>query len=221
MKNALKISIYLLSIFLVLSGVGLGMGNFVTMADPDLGLTLTPLPAIPGISPFVFFDIQPNGIYDAADPVYLTANSIQARMNFLPKPRMAGTKVVYPNSDFFASLTFAPATNFNPTIAFVPKFGNPTTYVQGDPIYLVMDPTNNRISTNDIRLTPLAPVLAAGTKVNDGNSDWGDAWLSAPNTWSLQYADNTPDGVYDVGDHVFLHIGVGATVAPGDLHLSP
>jgi len=221
MKKALKISIYLLGIFLVLSGIGLGqIGALVTMTDPSLGLALTPLPQVaPAVNPFVFFDVNGNSGYDAADPVYLTSSGIQTRMNFLPAPFSAGTKVVWPNLDLFAPLTFAPAPNFDPAIVYVPKYGSSAAYVQGDPIYLAMTPApNDDIQTNDIRLTPQG-ILKAGTKVTDSQPDWGNAWLPVPSTWSLQYADVNGNSAYDAADHVFLHISTAPVVGLGDLHL--
>jgi len=222
MKNALKISIYLLGIFLVLSSAGLAqLGTVVTLTDPDLHLALTPLPPVgPGVNPYVFFDVQPNGIYDAADPVYFTSSGIQTRMTYLVPPHTPGSKVAFPDSDFFALWNFAIQPNFDPQIVYVPKFGTSSGYVQGDPIYLAMHSGPiGTIQTNDIRLTKEGTFLVPGTKVTDSQPDWGNQWLQAPGTWSLQYADVNGNSIYDAADRVFLHISGSPVVGLGDIHL--
>jgi|WetSurSiteA1Bulk_404760.scaffolds.fasta_scaffold04369_3 hypothetical protein len=212
-------SVVFLSILLMLSsGIACAaFGDKVAANDPDVGSYLYALPV--GGPLFIYFNADSSILpaYNTVDPVYLNAIPIADRMTPFSTV-LPGHQVVFGNPDFGLPWTGLPGS----AIVYLPLY-NGAPYNIGDPIYIKTNPLPT-ITTNDVRLTPIATplgTLPAGSKVMDFHPDHGKTWTAIPGAWTLRFADSTPyDGVYSIGDKIYLHMTPAPFVTPGDLRLS-
>jgi hypothetical protein len=202
MKTALKISIYIISIMLLLSTGALAFGTKATPAE--YGQDLLPFANVDSVAKW---DVP--GV-----PYYLVPGIGGANVRISWWDGCApGAQVWPPAPDMFASLT-----NFiYPSVVFLDNTVA-NTYTPADPIYLAIDANKHILATGDLRLS--APL--AGTKIVDSAPDINRAYQMAPPYWYFGYVDLDSSGTFTLGDRVYLHTyAFSNKVVNGDLRISP
>lgn len=108
-----------------------------------------------------------------------------------------------------------------PIVAFVDA-GIVGVFDPGDPVYLNIDPNDNLVSENDVRLTPFRE-LPAGSQVRIGDPDHGYKLIrfgtSGFPAAELRYFDVDGDKAYSLEDPVYLDLNPGLVNA-GDIRIT-
>lgn len=113
-----------------------------------------------------------------------------------------------------------------PELAFVDLNNNgllePGDPLNGDPVYIHIDPTASTVSENDVRLTSFG-IFPAGSQVGATDPDHGKplrkfGFAGYPAA-ELRYFDVDGDRVYSLDDPVYLDLNPG-TVRAGDIRIT-
>lgn len=166
----------ILILTLSLNGSIAQFGSKVAPGDVDVGRLLYNFPA--GQPTLKYWDVSSNG-YTGDDIVYLAINPSINHVNaydirltpFNAYP--AGSKVMPAPGDNDIGMPLTPIAGNISGIYFQNLYGNTPGYDLMDRVYILVNPDqiNTRTVVNDIRLTQVGGMLAAGTRVFDFHPD--------------------------------------------------
>ncbi|MHC1631544.1 MAG: hypothetical protein ACXQT4_04530 [Methanotrichaceae archaeon] len=129
-----------------------------------------------------------------------------------------GSKVKFGDTDESRALS---PFYMGPEFAFW-DVGTPDLFDPEDPVYINIDPTDDTISENDVRLTPFG-ILTAGSQVSKVDNDCGQKLTKfgtgkVPRV-ELRYLDVNGDGAYSLEDPIYLDVNPG-TVNSNDVRIT-
>ena len=133
--------------------------------------------------------------------------------------QVVGSKVM-PN-DLDESKSLSPFFS-GPQFAFI-DLNNNGLFEPGDPVYININPADNIVSENDVRVTSFADAFPAGTQVMATDPDHDKALIRFGTyrypAAELRYFDMDGDRSYSIIDPVYLDLNPGSVTA-GDIRIT-
>lgn len=196
-----------------------GAGTIVGAADLDVVPQLMALKA-----QTCYRELDGDGAYDPGEPVYLDAiqavcavNAKEGDIRLTPSGAYpAGTAVRPGDADYEKPLE---TDIIGASYAYRDRDAD-GAWSLGDTLYLDMD-ADTVAEPGDLRLTA-SGTMAAGTTVGLTDSDHLAPLVSGSFKDDNLYSwDMNGNGIYDLGDKVFLDADKDGIAEPGDVHLTP
>jgi hypothetical protein len=229
-------AILLAVLFLMLSypGIAQEYGSKVLAGDEDESRALSPFFSGPE---FAFIDLNNNGLFEPADPVYINMNPADCivsendvRVTSFENAALfpAGSQVRAADPDHDKALIRFGTYRYPAAELRYFDMDGDKAYSLNDPVYLDLDP--GKVTAGDIRITGyLEPIpgfdMDAGTRVRDADPDSDKMTITLPGMLSFYNTNgdinNGGWAIYNTGDLVYMDTQYPFnTVTVNDIRLS-